>query len=222
MAQDSNRQRLGFYLHTGSKPASLRTSIHDVKTPTLNFPWTDTTVCNPTYHDKESKTKSISGGSCHKRTFVVTKDVSQQSYVCCDKNTLVTIKALLRQAYFCCDKRRALSQQTRVWRNKNDTCGSSRQWYKSASQARWITCKTKSVILHTIINYGTTITFGNCDSYTSKCKSCPVSLDWPHVPPCTASAPVLHTGDTLHRCDSCGELQYTCCHDNKTAHRTYT
>ena len=56
-----------------------------------------------------------------------------QNYVCHDKylsqqNIFVMTKLLLWQTYFCSDKRHVLSKQTRVCRNKNDTCGSSRQW----------------------------------------------------------------------------------------------
>ena len=72
---------------------------------------------------------SIIGRSCHKYNF----------HVCCDKSKLVmtkrkrkkkkmfvTTKLLLWEAYFCPDKRR-------VFCNKNDTCGSSRQWYSSGT-----------------------------------------------------------------------------------------
>ena len=51
-------------------------------------------------------------------------------YFCRDKHNFVATNVLSGQAYFCGDKRRTLSQQRRlsqVCRDKNDTCGSSRQ-----------------------------------------------------------------------------------------------
>ena len=75
-----------------------------------------------------------------KHVFVMTKVSLWQNYVCrkkyltwqkfcCDKNMFVTTKHLSQQAYICGAKRHVLSRQTCVFRNRNDTYGSSRQWY---------------------------------------------------------------------------------------------
>ena len=67
------------------------------------------------------------------------------------KKMFVATKGSSR-AYFCCYKRRVLSWQTHCrdkhvfspqnfCRNKNDTCGSSRQWYKTARLYKLMYCQ---------------------------------------------------------------------------------
>ena len=68
---------------------------------------------------------SIIGRSCHKYNF----------RVCCDKSKLVmtTTKKCLSQQKVCCEKHIFVATKDVFFCNKNDTCGSSRQWYSSGT-----------------------------------------------------------------------------------------
>ena len=73
---------------------------------------------------------------CHdKHTLVATERcvLLWQTCVCRNKSELVMTKLLSRQAYFCHDRTHLMSWQNFCC-NKNDSCGSSRQWYLTAYQ----------------------------------------------------------------------------------------
>ena len=73
----------------------------------------------------------------NKLTFVATKHVfCCDKHVCRDKEFVTTnichLKlhfVAIKQAYFRCDKTHLLPQQANFCQDKNDTCGSPRQWY---------------------------------------------------------------------------------------------
>ena len=99
----------------------------------------------------------------HKHVFVVTNVLSGHAYFCRDKRRIllrqilfvatnvsrdkvlvrkkhfVATKLWSRQAYFCRDKRR-LCREKNVRRDKNDTCGSSRQWCLWTATVRELWC----------------------------------------------------------------------------------
>ena len=84
----------------------------------------------------------IIGGSRHKDHFCSDKSsVATNTYFWRQNTSFVATKECLarqntclsRQAYFRHDKRRVLSREKRVCRDKDDTCGSSRQWYTSVA-----------------------------------------------------------------------------------------
>ena len=98
---------------------------------------------------------TLPAGFCSCWSFCWTTKLSlagvSTSIVFREKNMFVATKRSSR-AYFCCYKRRVLSWQTHCrdkhvfspqnfCRNKNDTCGSSRQWYKTARLYKLMYCQ---------------------------------------------------------------------------------
>ena len=100
---------------------------------------------------------SIIGGSCHECHFCRDKSFVETKHVFChEKSMLVATKRLSRQTRVCRYKHNFVATNITLvrlayfCRDKNDTCGSSRQWYSraSATVADGGQCQEDYIILH--------------------------------------------------------------------------